>query len=372
MSATVLSCGAKNSRKNFQECSICSARLARQIAEKLRLKLTGAQQRRLAKQFTENTEAYQLYLKGRYYPANFYTADGFKKGIGYLNQAIAVDPAYALAYAGLAATYYDASGVYLHPNEAMLKAKAAAMDALKIDESLAEAHTALAQVQAQYEWDWTEAEKHYRRALELNPSLAPAHLYYGIYLADRSRTGEGIEEIKRAQQLDPLTPLTDTYLAHYYYVRRHYDEAVSECRKVFQMDSNFYLAHSVLGLVYEQQGNLMEAIAEFNVAKQLDPEQPFTLGHLGHAYAISGHRDKAQEMIEEIERRTKLSYNVDPFAVAMIYVGLGEKDEAFAWLEKAYQERSESLLYYKDTPLLDSVRSDPRFTNLLRRMNLSP
>ncbi len=346
--------------------------IASQIVEKLRLKLTGTQQQRLTKQFTGDTEAYQLYLKGRYYPANFYTADGFKKGIGYLNQAIAVDPAYALAYAGLAATYYDASGVYLHPNEAMLKAKAAAMQALKIDETLAEAHTALAQVQAQYEWDWAEADKHYRRALELNPNLAQAHLYYGIYLADRSRSAEGIEEIKRAQQLDPLAPLTGTYLAHYYYAKRQYDQAVSECRKVFQMDSNFFLAHSVLGSVYEQQGNFMEAIAEFNQAKQLDPEQPFTLGYLGHTYAVSGQRDKAQQMIEEIERRTKLTYNVDPFAVAMIFVGLGEKDEAFAWLEKAYQERSENLLYYKDTPLLDSVRSDPRFTNLLRRMNLSP
>ncbi len=172
--------------------------------------------------------------------------------------------------------------------------------------------------------------------------------------------------------MDPLAPLTGTYLAHYYYAKRQYDQAVSECRKVFQMDSNFFLAHSVLGSVYEQQGNFMEAIAEFNQAKQLDPEQPFTLGYLGHTYAVSGQRDKAQQMIEEIERRTKLTYNVDPFAVAMIFVGLGEKDEAFAWLEKAYQERSENLLYYKDTPLLDSVRSDPRFTNLLRRMNLSP
>jgi serine/threonine protein kinase/tetratricopeptide (TPR) repeat protein len=358
--------------QKFSEVLALQPEIARQISEKLRLKLTGAQQQQLTKHYTENTEAYKLYLKGRYYPVNLYTADGFRKGIAYLNQAVALDPAYALAYAGLAATYYDASGAYLQPKDAMPKAKAAALNALQLDDTLAEAHNALAQVQAQYEWDWTEAGKHYRRALELSPSLAPAHLYYGAYLAHRGRLADGIEEITRARQLDPLTPLTGTYLALYYYAARQYDDAVSQCRKIIDMDPKFPLIHSVLGLVYEEQGLLTEALAEFNEAKRLDPQQPFTFGYLGHAYAMLGQRHKAQEMIEEIKQRANGSYNLDPFAVAIIYIGLKEKDQAFAWLEQAYQERSESLLWYKDTPLLDSLRSDPRLTDLMRRMNLSP
>jgi len=345
--------------------------IAKQISEKLRLALTGEDKRRLAKRYTENTEAYLLYARGRYYSLNFWTADGFKKGIGYLNQAIALDPAYALAHAGLAATYYDASSVWLQPKEAMPRAKAAAMTALQLDEGLAEAHTALAQVQALYEWDWAEAGKHYQRALEVNPNFAPAHLYYGVYLANRGRLAAGIEEMKQAETLDPLAPLTSCVVAHWYWVGRQYDEAISQCRKIIEIKPDFYLAHSILGLVYAQKGMFAEAVAEFNESRRIDPEGTFTLGFLGHAYAISGKRDEARKMLAEMEQRSKRTY-VAPLSVAIIYAGLGEKDEAFASLEKAYQERDENLLHYKDAPLLDSLRSDPRFANLLRRLNLTP
>jgi eukaryotic-like serine/threonine-protein kinase len=347
------------------------AEIAKQIAEELRLSMTGEERQRLAKHHTENSEAYRLYLKGRYNSLNSWNADGFKKGIDYLNQALNLDPTYALAHAGLAATYYDASGVWLHPNEAMPKARAAATNALWLDETICEAHTALAQVQAQYEWDWMEAERHYKRALELNPNFAPAHLYHGIYLAHRGRLGEGIEEIKKAQRLDPLTPLPSLFLGFYHYIARRNDEAISQYRKILGTDPNFYLTHSVLGLAYEQKGMFAEAIAEFKEARRLDPEQPFTLGYLGHAYATLGKRDEARVILDEMKRRSDRTY-VDPFSVAIIYVGLGEKDEAFVWLDKAYDARSESLLYYKDAPILDPLRADLRFTDLLRRMKLAP
>ena len=360
---------AEQSTWRLADIITLQAEMVKQISEKLRLRLTGEQQQRLTKSYTEHMEAYQLYLRGRYYSLNWWTADGFKKGLDYLNRAITLDPTYALAYAGLAATYYDASGVYYDPQEAMPKAKAAAVKALELDEELAEAHTALAQVMARYEWNWKEAEKHYQRALALNSNYALTHLYYGLFLIDQGRP-EGIEELRQAERLDPLTPSTNMLLPFYYYTARQYDEAISQFRQIIEMSPNFNLTHSFLGLAYEQQGKIVEAIAEFNQARRLDPEQPFTLGYLGHAYATLGKRSEAQEMIEEMKRRAQRMY-VDPFAVAIVYAGLDEKDEAFMWLERAYDAHSESLLLYKNAPLLDGLRSDPRFTNLFRRMGLA-
>lgn len=361
--------------KQFQQKSAdvltLQVEVSNQISEQLRLPLTQEEKKRVIKQYTENPEAYKLYLKGRVHSLNSWTAQGFQQGINYLNQAIVLDPTYALAYAGLAATYYEASGVWLQPNDAMRKAKFAATKALQQDETLAEAHTALGQVAAQYEWNWAEAEKHYKRALELNANFAPAHLYYGHYLAHQGRLSEGIEEMKAAQRLDPLTSFTSLTLASYYYVARQTDEAISRLRNIIQTDPNFYLAHSYLGLAYQQKGMIEEAISEFNEAKRIDPEQPFTYGYLGHVYAVSGKTDQARKMLDEMQQRSKRTY-VDSFAIAIIYIGLGEKDHAFAWLDKACEARSESLLYYKDAPILDSLRSDKRFIALLQRMNLTP
>jgi len=345
--------------------------MSNQISEQLRLTLTQEDKNRVTKQYTENTEAYKLYLKGRVHSLNSWRAQGFQQGISYLNQAIVLDPTYALAHAGLAATYYEASGVWLQPNDAMRKAKFAATRALQLDETLAEAHTALGQVAAQYEWDWAGAEKHYLRALELNPNFAPAHMYYGHYLAHRGRLAEGIEEMQAAQRLDPLTSFTSMTLASYYYVAQQTDEAISRLRRIIQTDPNYYMAHSYLGLCYEQKQMFEEAIGEFNEAKRIDPEQPFTYGYLGHIYAVSGKLDRARKLLDELMQRSRRTY-VDPFAVAIIYIGLGQKDEAFVWLDKACEARSESLLYYKDAPILAPLRSDKRFIALLRRMNLAP
>jgi tetratricopeptide (TPR) repeat protein len=331
--------------------------------------LTEAETKQLGKRYTEKTEAYQLYLKGLYYSYQI-SADGFKKGIEYMNQAIALDPSYALAYAGLAASYYAASNTILPANEAMPKVKAAAMRALELNETLAEAHTILAVVKSQYEWNWLEAEREYKRALELNPGYAPAHQFYGGYLAGQGRWEEAITELTRARELDPLTPWVSTNLAYFYYLARRYDEAITQLRKIIETDPNFPVAHYTLGLAYEQKGMFAEAIAECNQARLLDPKLPFLLSYLGHAYAVSGKRDEARRMLEELKKSAKQTY-VDLYYVAIIYVGLGETDQAFAWLEKAYQERSENLLALKVDPVFDSLRSDPRFADLLRRLNLS-
>jgi len=344
--------------------------IAKQISEKLRLALTGEEQQRLAKRPTENMEAYQLYLKGRFY-ASKYTAEGFTKGIEFLNQAIALDPTYALAYAGLAATYYDASGTYLNPNDAMPNVKAAAERALALDETLAEAHTSLGQFEAQYKWNWKEAEKEYKRALELNPNSSSTHLYYGYYLGEQGRLDDAIAQITRARELDPLTPYTSSTLAFYYYLARRPDEALAQLQKLIDMDPNFAVGHYTLGLAYEQKGMYEQALAAFNQARLLDPENPYPLALLGHLYAVSGKRGEAQKIIDELKARSKQRH-VDPMFMARIYAGLGEKDLAFEWLEKAYQVRSEEILILKVTPHFDNLHSDPRFAALLRRVGLEP
>ena len=346
--------------------------IAEQISEQLRFTLTGEQRLRVTKPPTENPEAFLLYTRGRWCSANLWTAEGFQKGIAYLNQAIALDPAYALAHAGLASTYYDASSVWLEPKEAMSKAKAEALNALKLDENLAEAHTALALVQSLYEFDWSEAGRHHRRALELNPNFAQAHLYYGVYLVHQGQLAAGLDELHRAQHLDPLTPFTSVMLGFYNYIGRRYDDALVQLQQTRELKPDFYLTHSTLGLVYEQQGKLAEALSEFNEARRCDPAQPFTLGHLGHAYALAGQRGEALQMLAEMRRIAAQGTYVDPVAVAFIYAGLGDKDGAFAEFEQAYQARDENLIHYKDAPLFDGLRADSRFKDLLRRMNLAP
>jgi TolB-like protein/Flp pilus assembly protein TadD len=355
--------------RTLAELAIVEAEIARRISEKLLLTMTGEEQQRLTKHHTENPEAHQLYLKGRYYTSKA-TIDGFRKGIGYMNQAIELDPTYALAYAGLAGYYYEASGTYQQPQEAIPKARAAALQALKLDETLAEAHTALALVKAQYDWNWAEAEKEYRRAIELNPSYAPAHQYYGYCLAEQERLDEAIAEMTRAHELDPLTPWISTNLAWFYYLARRYEESAAQYLKIIEADPGYANAHYSLGLVYAQKKMFEQAIAETEKARQLDPDKPNILAQLGHIYSVSGKKAEAQRVLDELLEKEKSGY-VNPVYVATVYTGLGEKDQTFAWLEKAYQDRSEELLFLKVDPAFNDLHSDPRFVGLLRRMNLA-
>ncbi|MGH9936587.1 MAG: protein kinase domain-containing protein [Blastocatellia bacterium] len=344
--------------------------IARRISENLRLALTGEERKQVTKRYTENTEAYQLYLKGGYY-SNQFTTDGLKKGIEHLNQAIALDPTYALAHAGLAHSYFNASGFYLAPAEAMPRIKAASLQALRLDETLAEAHASLALVKERYEWDWDEAGKEYQRALELNPNHANAHLWYGYYLAEQGRLPEAIAEVNRARELDPLTPYINSTLAYFYYLSRQPDEAIARLQKMIQTDPNFPVAYYTLASAYVQKRMYEQAVAAIEKARSLDPEQPFAPQFLGHAYALSGKTNEARRIIRDLKEKEN-QRNVDPVFMAVIHAAMGEKDQAFELLEKAYQMRSEELLLIKVEPRLDPLRSDPRFTDLLRRLNLAP
>ncbi len=342
--------------------------IARDISERLRLRLTGEQRQQLNKGSTSNTEAYQLYLKGRYH-LNRQTEDGYKRSIDYFQQAIAMDPNYAQAYAGIADAYIVATDWYLPNREAMPKAKAAATRALEIDDTLAEGHVSLGTVRVFYDWNWSETDKEYRRAIKLNPNYADAHQWYSFYLGVvRGQYSEAIAEAKQALQLDPLSLNANQVLADALFTARQYDQAIEQCRKTIELDQNFWWAHESLGALYERRGQFQEAIAELQKARQLD-NNPLILAKLGRAYALSGKRAEAQKLIDELKELSKQRY-VSSAIVAEIYAALGERDQTFEWLEKGYEERSIGMLFLKTDPLWDGFRSDPRFANLVRRVGL--
>jgi TolB-like protein/Tfp pilus assembly protein PilF len=345
--------------------------IAKEISANLRLKLSGEQQSRVTKHYTENPEAYQLYLKGRFY-WNKRTGEALKKAIEYFNQAIEKDPTYALAYAGLADAY-GLSPFYSTdaPQEAFPKAKAVAKKALELDETLAEAHTSLAPVLSIYDWNFPESNREFQRAIELNPNYATAHHWYGgINLAALGRFDEAIAEMKRAQELDPLSSIINADLGETYFEARQYDRSIEQLRKTVEMDQSFYYAHYHLGMAYEMKGSFSEAIAEYYKARQLN-DDPRVLAFLGHAFAVSGKRDDALKTLDQLKEISRQRY-VQAYNFAIVYAGLGEKDKAFQWLERSYQEHAPRMMRLKVDPFLDNLRSDPRFDDLVRRIGLSP
>lgn len=343
--------------------------IAKEISENLRLRLTAEEKRRLTKRYTENTKAYQLYLKGRYF-WNKRTKDELKKAIEYFNEAIEKDPTYALAYSGLADCYV-VLGIFgaLPPNEVMLKAKMTSMKSMAIDDTLAEPHASLAYVRAFYEWDWSGAEREFERAIELQPNYAVAHHFYSFYLAAMGRLDEAIVEEKQAHELDPISLIISTNIGMYLYYARQYDKAIERCRKTLRMDPTFFPAHIFIGLAYEQKGMYEEAVAELEKAISLSGGD-LSLAGLGHAYAVSGKRDEAQKLLNELNEQSQQRY-VSPYYMAMISAGLGEHDQSFEWLDKACKDRSGWLVFIKVDPNLDGLRSDPRFTDLLLRIGLT-
>ncbi len=345
--------------------------ISREISEKLRLRLTGGEKTSLAKRPTANSEAYQLYLQGLYH-WNKRTEEGSKKGIEYFKQAIEKDPGYPLAYAGLADSYIlHGYFNWLPPKEAYPKAKAAAIKALELDDSLAEAHAALAAVKRDFDWDWVEAEKEFRRAFELNPSYATAHQWCANLFNALGRHEEALTEMEKALELDPLSLITNATLGRALYLARRYDQSLEQFRKTLEMDPNFAPAHLWLGQVYEQRQIYETAIMEFQKGTSLSAGSSYALARLGHGYAVAGRRGEAQMMLNQLNALSKQRY-VSPYDTALIYAGLGEKDRAFAWLERAYEERSVWLIFLKVEPSLDPLRSDPRFNDLLRRIGLPP
>jgi tetratricopeptide (TPR) repeat protein len=303
---------------------------------------------------------------GRYF-WNKTTEDDLRRAIEYFQQAIDKDPNYAVAYAGLADAFTSISDLYLSPIEAMPRAKQAAKKALALDNSLAEAHTALGDVMFNYDWDWQAAEREYKRAIELNPNYAQAHRQHGWFLAMSRRSAEAVEELKRAQQLDPLSLGIGVDLNVPFYVARQYDLSIEQSRKVLEMEPNFYLAHYTLAMASAQKHDFATAILEFKKARSLE-DKPWIAAGLGYAYAASGNKQEALRLINELKEQAK-QRRVIPYAIAVIYAGLDNRDETFRWLQTAYEERSPGLTWVKAEPMLDSIRSDPRYSDLLRRMD---
>jgi serine/threonine-protein kinase len=345
--------------------------IAREITEKLRLRLERNEEKRLTRHFTENSEAYQLYLKGRYY-WNKRTPGGIQKAIGYFRDATEKDPSYALAYAGLADCYHVPANP-LPPREKMPLAKAAAIKALQLDDTLVEAHATLARVLFVYDWDWAGAEKEFKRAIELNPRYAPVHQWYGSFLSAIGQHQEADAEERRAQELDPLSLITNFEVALAFYFSRNYDQAIDQFKKTLELDPNFPPPHTYLPAAYEQQGRFEEAIVGFQRAITLTSggDKTLAMAGLGHVYAASGRKGEARNVLSELRTLSEHSY-VPAHDVALVYAGLGERDKAFTWLETAYEEHSFNLSHLKVEPRFDPLRSDPRFADLLRRIGLPP
>jgi TolB-like protein/Tfp pilus assembly protein PilF len=344
--------------------------ISMQIANRLRMRLTGEEEQRLTKRYTENAEAYQLYLRGRFW-WNKRTEEGFTKATEYFQQAIAVDPTYAMAYSGLADAHAlpDAFGLVL-PQEGFPKAKAAALKALELDDMLAEAHASLGWISLTYERDWLRAETELRRAIELNPGNATAHQWNALRLRVAGRFDEAIVENRRAVELDPLTLITNSVLADSFMTARQYDQAIEQYKSTIELDPNWPTAHASLGLAYIQKGMHREAVAECERGVQLS-RRSVELGALGYAYAMAGRRTDALKVLDQLNELSTQRY-VPAFSRAIIYTGLGDKDRAIEWLGKAVEERSSLIVIWSPSTFAawDPLRSDPRFQDLLRRMGL--
>ncbi len=338
--------------------------VARDVSNRLKSKLSGADEAKVTKTYTTNPEAYQLYLRGNFYQTK-YTEEGYKKGIDYYQKAIAIDPNYALAYHGIALAYDFANGWWVPPKESEPKAKAAALKALELDETLAETHYLLGKIVFWYEWDWATAERHWKRANELDPTY-PA--YYPVYLAATGRLEEAVKAQEVVQQRLPLDLNVSLDLAGILLVAGRYDESIEQTRKALELDPNFWWSYQNLGLAYERKKQYTEAIAALEKARFVD-NNPSNLGYLGAVYAIAGRTAEAQKALEELKELSKQRY-VSPYNIACIYAGLNDKDRAFEWLDRAYQERSFFMTLLKVETVVDNLRPDPRFKDLLKRMNL--
>jgi len=344
--------------------------IAREVIDKLKLKLSGEDQQKLTRRDTKNAEAYQFYLRGRYFQGKR-TAEALMKAIEEFQQAIDRDPNYALGYVGFADSYsLLEQNAGMPSSELLPKARTAADHALEIDDSLSEAHTSSAKIYEQL-WRWPEAENEYKRAISLNPNYATAHQWFALYLRTRSRFDEAMTEIKRAQELDPLSPLISANAAFAYLLKNDLNSAIEQDKKIVELDPGFWIAHNDMGWAYLKQRRYEEATAEFQKAVDSSGRASLALGNLGHCYGATGKRAEAFALAKEIENRYAKHAAIG-FFVATVYAGLGDKDQAFAWLEKDFQQRSGQLPFITWWPNFDSLRGDQRYDNLVRRMGLQP
>ena len=321
------------------------------------------------KQLTQNSEAYELYIEGCYF-WNKRTEDGFRRSIEYFQQAVLKDPRFAEAYAGLADSYTLLASYGVEPEqEAYPNAKAAALRALQLDDSLAEAHTSLGMVALYYEWNWEKADSEFRRAIELDPSYPLAHTWDALYFAAIGQPSDAVVQASRGQELDPVSLMANTELGRAYYWSRDYQNSVASLRHALELDPFFSRAHTRLGIVLSAQRDYSGAIREFQEASKLSGPDPYLDGLTGYAVASQGDSKLARRMLSDLVNRSQTQY-VPAFSVALICIGLGDREQAMRWLEKAYVDRSTYLVYARVDPLLDPVRSDPKFIALLNRMGL--
>ena len=360
---------AQTYERDFGDVLALQSEVARAIAQEIKVKLTPQEQTRLAESPHVNAAAYELYLRGRYY-WNQRTPDGLQKGLEYFKQAIAEDPGYALGYSGLADSYLSLGDLgVLESNVAVPDAKAAAEKALELDDNLAEAHASLGLASLGDHLNWRQAEKELKRAIELNPNYASAYQWYASTLAVMGRRDDMVRDARRAQELDPLSPIINAFLGHVYILARRYDDAVQQCRRTLEVDPGFPVAHLYLGMAYSQKGRHEEAIAEVQKSINLSQGSPVMVAALGYTYAAAGKKGEAlrvlQELLEPAKRKFVLSVDV-----AIIYAAMGERDPAFQWLDKALEDGSLGSASLKLDPILDGLRGDPRFADLLRRTGL--
>lgn len=345
--------------------------VAEQIAAALKAQISAAEKQRIARAPTENFEAYQLYLKGRFYWAKR-SEGALKTAIEYFQQALKKDPDYAQAYAGLALVY-NALGdwIILPPSDAYSRAKTAARQALKLDGLSAKAFTSLAHVRRQYDWDWVGAEHEFKRAIKLNPAYSTAHHWYAECLAAMGRLDEALDEIKRAQELDPFSLQINASLGLIMYFSRQYERAVEQYQKTLEIDEDYFAVRLFLGSSFLQKGMHQEAITQYEQAFTLSGDSPLVLAWLGHAQAASGNQREATNVLHQLESLAKRHY-VSPFSCALLYWGFGDRDKAFEWFENAFADRSLWIVYLLHVdPLFDSWRSDPRCRRLLKHMGFS-
>jgi tetratricopeptide (TPR) repeat protein len=333
--------------------------------------LTPEEQQRLASARPISPESYEDYLKGRFY-WNKRSEEGLTKAIEYFQLATQKDPHSALAFAGLADCYSIIGSAIVGSvpsQDVASKARVAALKALELDKSLAEAQTSLATVQFNYDWNWPAAASGFQRSIELNPSYATAYQRYSLYLMAMGRTGESLAQMNRARELDPLSISMNFSLGWRLYMARQYDQAISQLRNTLEMDPDFALPRMVLGQAYEQKGMLTQAIAELQRSVAVSHYSPPMLGSLGHAFALAGNKPEADKILAQMLEQSKKRY-VSPFYVSVVYAGLHENEKAIDWLEKACEDRSNAIIFLKVDPDFDGLRSNPRFQALLRRLAL--
>jgi TolB-like protein/Tfp pilus assembly protein PilF len=365
---------AETYEREMRDVLVLESEVARSVARAIAMRLAPEAEARLAGARPVRPESYQDYLRGRYF-FNRKSEAALRQALGYFQRAVAADPGYAPAYSGLADSYVSlgASSIVggLPPREAMPEAKAAALKSLEIDGALAEAHSSLAMVHLLYDWDLAASEKEFKRALELDPDYTASHHWYSHCLLPLGRTEDSLAESRRALELEPLSLVINVHLGWHYLYARQYDQAVEQDRRALELDPTFPQAQRYSAWAFLQKGRREEAIAALRAALSGLGPQPEVEAELGHALAVAGRRAEAQAVLAGLRDASSGRY-VPPYAVALVHAGLGDRDQALAWLDKAYDERSDYMPYLGLEPMLDSLRSDPRFAALVRRVRLPP